>query len=216
MGSTMKPKPPATCGAPRRGPPRSAVRLLPGLLCCALAAPTVAQQDAAPAPAAAAADAAAPLPQGRALLPTELEHLERFTLEKGTSVPLPKTVVAALKMTPRQVAPTVRQSAFVENDDLHGGTRHGFALLNDDSGFFLFRRDPKSGVSVFHIDRRFRLIAAAHEFQGGRFLETDEVVALKELDAEIETWARVLTPGGAPVVLPKPARQAPSSKAPAP
>jgi len=218
-------RPPGTLEAPPRR-----VRVAPWLAAGLLAAGAAAQDTRpAAAPAAApAADAKAPAAnppggvdarprlQTRALTPSELDRLEKITLEKGSSVPLPENLVRALKMTPRQVAPTVRQSSFVENDDFRkGGARHGFALFNDGSGFFLFRRDAKDGVSVFHIDRRFRLVAAAHEFEGERYLEMTDVAALKALQGEVEAWAHVLSPRGPVLPAAVPARILPGGNPPA-
>ena len=188
------------------------------LLAAATAAAQAPAQESGAAPGAgtAAAPATARL-HARALTPPELERLEKITLEKGTSVPLPAALASALHMTARQIAPTVRQSSFIEDDNFRGGgTRHGFALFNDGSGFFLFRRDTQRGVSVFHIDRHFGLVAAAHEFPGQRYLEMTDQAALQELQGEVDAWGRVLSPRG-PVSLPaKPARVLPGGNAAAP
>ncbi len=156
---------------------------------------TAAARDGAPAtapPAAAAANpaAAAGADATRALSVEQLTRLELVVVRQGTSVPVPQPIAQAAHFTPTQVAPVVRQVSFLDDD----GVKHGFAFLNDHSGYFLFRRHGDQDLSVYHVDLSFHIVGAAHNFQGSRFMELPEHEATDGLGGEILAWNRVMTP----------------------
>jgi hypothetical protein len=163
----------------------------------------------------------APGPAGAQVLTLErltdeqLGRLQKVALEKGSTIPLPAALVAVLRFSPAQVAPLVRQVSF-QGDD---GVKHGFAKLNDDSGYFLFRRAP-GGLSAFHVDKAFKLLAAAHDFAGDRFIALAEKEGLDALNGEVVAWSRVLSPRGvsmpAPGTRPRPPAGSPPPAVPAP
>ena len=121
----------------------------------------------------------------------QLGRLQKIALEKGSSIPVPAALVGALRLSPAQSAPVVRQVSFQADD----GVKHGFARLNDETGYFLFRKSP-TGLSAFHVDKDFQPVAAAHDFAGDRFIALPEKEARDELNGEIVAWSRVLSPRG--------------------
>ena len=158
-----------------------------------------------PAPSAASPAGAEPGSAARALLAgapllteEQMRRLEKVIGEQGSSVSLPPSLTSALLLSTPQVAPTVRQAAFEDA----GGPRHGFALLNDGSGYFLFARGTDRSVSGFHVDRAFHLVAAASSGADGRFLRLAGAAAQDQLGAEIRAWSLALSPRG--VTLPPP------------
>ena len=140
------------------------------------------------------------LPPTRALTAEQVERLEKVIRDKGTGVQLPTSIAGVLRLAPEQVGPGVRQATFLGDD----GAKHGFALLNDHSGYLLFRRPPGVGLSVYRVDLKFHAVGAAREFQGARFIELAPDAARRELEEEIASWSRVLSPRG--VSLPPVAR----------
>jgi hypothetical protein len=94
-----------------------------------------------------------------------------------------------LRLSPAQVAPAVRQVSF-QGDD---GVKHGFARLNNESGYFFFRKAP-TGLSAYHVDTALKLVAGAHNFAAERFIALPEKAAQDELNAEMIAWSRVLSP----------------------
>lgn len=154
---------------------------------------------------ALAAAAAAPLPDR--LSPEQLARLQIIALQQGSTIPMPAALVDVLHLTPAQVSPSVRQVSFQEDD----GVKHGFARLNDGSGYFLFRRSQEAGVSAYHVDRSFHLVAAAHNFTNERYMALPDAAAQAQLADEARAWSRVLTPKGAPPAAAPVAPAAPQS-----
>jgi hypothetical protein len=161
----------------------------------ALAQAGVSEASASTAPGAPAEMSAAPVAR---LTVEQLMRLKKVIQDKGTSIPVPAPVVQLLGLSAQQVVPVVRQASFQED----GGVKHGFALLNDGAGYFLFRRTADKGLTVFRVDGDFRLIAAGHNFVGDRFLALDDAQARSQLQEEIVAWSRVLSPRGAAMPLP--------------
>ena len=143
----------------------------------------------------------------------QLGRLRKVALDKGTSIPLPPVLTAVLRLSPAQVGPAVRQVTF-QGDD---GVKHGFARLNDESGYFFFRHSP-AGTWAFHADKDLKLVVAAHNFSAQQFIALPETSGREELAAEMVAWSRVLSPRG--VSLPPPGARPPTggtaSPAPAP
>ncbi len=177
----------------------------------ALAASPAAASDAAPA---------RPAPRPAVIQPPSLLRLDRLTgeqilrLEKiardqGSSIAIPQPIAAALHLDAAQIAPVVRQVSFQQAD----GVKHGFARLNDGSGYFLFAREPDSAVTVYRVDKGFALLGAAHTFAGGRFISLDPAQARNRLQGEIAAWSGVLSPKG--VVMPPPGKPAHAAAPPA-
>lgn len=158
--------------------------------------------DLAPAPASApSAPARNALPQLLKLdrlTDEQLQRLRKVANDQGTSIALPPAVVAILRLSPGAVAPLVRQVSFQRED----GVKHGFARLNDDSGFFLFRKSGPQDLSVFRLDAAQKLVGAAHTFQGERLITLPPGAAQAAVDAELAAWSSVLSPRG--VSLPRP------------
>jgi hypothetical protein len=99
---------------------------------------------------------------------------------------------------------------------LDDGVKHGFARLNDGSGYFLFHRAP-DGVSAYHVDKDFTLVDAAHNFGSDRFVALPAKPAQDDINAEVAAWSRVLSPKGVsppPGPSPKPATDAPPAAPP--
>lgn len=70
------------------------------------------------------------------LLEEHFTHLLKVVDEKGTKISLPPSVAGVLDLKPG--APhTATQVAFQEEG---GGTKHGFARLDDGTGYFMFSR----------------------------------------------------------------------------
>jgi len=179
--------------------------------------PATAPAAAAGAPAAQQAAKAA-LPKGIALprldrlTEEQLLRLEKVALDKGTSIPVPGPIAAVLHLAPEQVAPLVRQVSFRGDD----GTKHGFARLNDGTGFFLFRTVAANDMSVYRLDTNQKVLAAAHNFQGGRLIALPPAEAQVEVDGELAAWSRVLSPKGVSMPRPDGAPAAPVPAAPKP
>lgn len=176
---------------------RAALLILAGAL-----APGAGAASDTPAPAAASALAApGALPQQLKLdklTDEQLQRLRSVANAQGTSIALPPAVVAILRLQAGAVAPVVRQVSFQRED----GIKHGFARLNDGSGYFLFRKDGPSALSVFRLDAGQKLVVAAHTFAGERLVTLPASAAQAGADAELAAWSGVLSPRG--VSLPRP------------
>jgi len=136
----------------------------------------------------------------------QLTRLLKVVDTKGTSVPIPPLVAASLKLTGKQHVPTVKQIAFETPD----GVKHGFAPLNDKSGFIFFRRQPPSGQVVYRVGPDLHLIQAASSVESNRMNALSSEEGNKGLEDELSRWSDVLSPKSA---LPPPAT-APQSRAP--
>ena len=138
----------------------------------------------------------------------QLGRLRKVALDKGSTIPVPSVLVGVLRLSPAQIAPAVRQVSFQGED----GVKHGFARLNDDTGYFFFRRSP-AGLWAFHADKELKLTAGARNFSAAQFIALPQKDGQEEFAAEMVAWSRVLSPRG--VSLPPPgARGAPASAVP--
>lgn len=163
-------------------------RILPRALAGALAATALWM---------AAASAQAPAPAPATLTDAQIGRLRNIAIDKGSAMPVPPPLATVLRFTPAQVTPVVRQVSF-QGDD---GVKHGFAHLNDDSGYLFFRRSP-AGAWAFHTDRNLQLVMGAHTFSAQQFIALPEASARDELAAEMGAWSRVLSAQGAPAPAP--------------
>ncbi len=132
----------------------------------------------------------------------QLTRLLKVVETKGTSVPIPPLVAAALKLTGKQHVPSVKQVT-IETAD---GVKHGFAPLNDKSGFIFFRRQPPSGQVVYRVGPDLHLIEAATSVEANRINTLSGEEGNKGLADELSRWSDVLSPTA-------PAPAAPASKA---
>jgi hypothetical protein len=127
----------------------------------------------------------------------QLGGLLQVVEKKGSRATVPPVVAAMLKFEPPQLSPSIKQAVFVDEE----GTKHGFAPLNDGSGFFMFRSAPSFGQSVYHVDSNLQLVKAAHSFERDRMVALPDDQGQKELTEELARWSRVLSPAG-PVTKP--------------
>lgn len=134
-------------------------------------------------------------------------RLEKTVLDKGTSIPVPPDIGRLLRLTPSQTAPLIRQASIQEPDDI----KHGFALLNDGSGYLMTRRTSGNSLCVLRVDRDFHLLGGVQNFRNDRFIALTDADAQVELQTEIAAWAKVLAAARAPV----PAGAPPPATAPA-
>jgi hypothetical protein len=132
-------------------------------------------------------------PVGQTLTHEQLERLLRVVDKRGSHATIPRDVASILALQPGQFAPDVKQAAYVDDD----GNRHGFAPLNDGSGYFMFRSGAAMGQSVFRVDAALHLVRAAGSLlKNGPLISLPDAEARKELDDEFEHWSKVLSPGG--------------------
>lgn len=159
-------------------------RALTGTLTAAMTAALTAALAAALWTGAASAQAPASGP----ITDEQLARLRNIAIDKGSTMPVPAPIATVLRLSSGQVAPAVRQVSF-QGDD---GVKHGFAHLNDDSGYFFFRRSP-TGLWAFHTDRDLKLVIGAHNFSAQQFIALPEPSGREELAAELSAWSRVLS-----------------------
>jgi len=136
---------------------------------------------------------------GVALTQAQLAQLVKVTDREGTFTRLPPTVTSALELQARQVEPAIKEVAYVDE----AGVRHGFAALNDSSGYFLFHRDASNALSLFHVDSQLKLVRAAHSFVNDRLVSLPESDAVHELSEEFASWSKVLKPAGPTALRPQ-------------
>jgi hypothetical protein len=130
----------------------------------------------------------------------QLQRLLKVVDQRGTRVAIPTAVASVLQLKTAQHTPDVKEAAYLDDD----GNRHGFARLNDGSGFFMFSSGPSSGQVVYVVDPDLHLVHAARSLQrNGRLLALPDTEGQLELDEEFRRWSKVLSPGG-PVVAPLP------------
>jgi len=158
----------------------------------------------------AAAGAAAQILKLDRLTDEQLGRLRKVALEKGSTIPIPAVLAGVLHLTPAQIAPAVRQATFQSDD----GVKHGFAHLNDDTGYFFFRRSAE-GLWAFHADKALKLELGARNFSAGQFIALPAKDGEEEFAAEMNAWSRVLSPRGVSLPTPDP-RRAPGTAVPAP
>jgi hypothetical protein len=144
-------------------------------------------------------------PAGPILTHEQLERLLKVVESKGTHTKVPPAVASMLRFEPKQLMPDIKEAAFVDD----AGVKHGFAPLNDGSGFFMFRSTPSFGHSVFHVDSRLQLVRAARGVLKQPLKIMSDEEGEKELSEEYVRWSKALSPNG-------PVEQSPFRKALAP
>ena len=123
----------------------------------------------------------------------EMSRLLKVVDRHGSYTTIPADVASVLKLTPAQHTPDIKQVAY-EDDK---GNRHGFAPLNDGSGFFLFSAGPLRRQTVFVLDTEQHLLHAARNLQSnGPLIGLPSQEAQQELDEELRRWSKVLSPEG--------------------
>jgi len=139
-------------------------------------------------------------PLGPTLTYEQLQRLQKVIDKQGSRAAIPHDVATVLQLYPNQIAPDIKQAAYLDED----GNRHGFGPLNDGSGFFMFRSGASVGNSVYRVDSTLHLVRAARSLmKSGPLLSLPEAEAQKELDEEFARWSKLLSPNG-PVVTPTP------------
>jgi hypothetical protein len=130
----------------------------------------------------------------------ELGRLVKVVDKQGSHAVLPRDVVSILQLKPAQPAPDIKEAAWQDEE----GTKHGFAPLNDGSGYFIFSSHPSQGQTVYVVDSELRLLRAARTLlKGAPMIALPQAEAQRELDEEFRRWSKVLSPEG-PTVAPKP------------
>ena len=141
---------------------------------------------------ATAAVLAAGAPAARAdeppLIEENFNHLLKVLSEKGTPIVLPPEVTSVLRIGSGQKASAVQVA--MQQDD---GAKHGFARLDDGSGFFMFVRTQASAVTVFHVTPELKLVRAAGSFANNRMIPMPMPTAQKKLAEEFAAWSTVLS-----------------------
>jgi hypothetical protein len=121
-------------------------------------------------------------------LPDEyFTHLLKVVDERGTKISLPPSVAAALQLKPGG-AHTATQVAFEET----GGAKHGFARLDDGSGYFMFSRPVAAAVTVFSVSPELKLVRAAGELGRDRLIGLSQAEGQRRLAEEFAAWETVL------------------------
>jgi hypothetical protein len=137
---------------------------------------------------------------GTTLTTEQLSRLLKVVDTRGSRATVPASVAAMLDLKPDQLSPDIKQAAYLDDQ----GNRHGFAPLNDQSGFFMFRSGASLGQSVYRVDATLHLVRAARSLvKNGPLLALPEAEAQKELDEEFARWSKLLSPNG-PAVKPPP------------
>jgi len=145
------------------------------------------------------------------LTDSELNGLLSVAASKGSDLAIPPPVSSALRLSERQHRPTVRQVTFQEPN----GVKHGFAALNDHSGYLLFSRDPGGHVTVYRTGANLRLVRAAGNFTSERFIELPAKQAARGLQDELRHWSAVMTPPPSSAAVSGPAGASAAGPAPA-
>jgi hypothetical protein len=123
----------------------------------------------------------------------ELGRLVKAVDKHGSRTRLPQDVASILQLKPAQLAPDIKEAAWLDEQ----GTRHGFAPLNDGSGFFMFSSGKSAGQTVYFVDPDLHLIHAARTLlKGAPMLALPNAEAQRELDEEFRRWSKVLSPEG--------------------
>jgi hypothetical protein len=133
------------------------------------------------------------LSMGITLTQEQLTHLLKVVDKEGSHATVPGSVAGLLELYPKQLAPDIKQVVYRDED----GNKHGFAPLNDGSGFFMFRAGASFGQSVYRVDEKMHLVRAARSLvKNGPLLPLAPNEAQKELDDEFARWSKVLSPNG--------------------
>ncbi|HEX4599546.1 MAG TPA: hypothetical protein VH278_17285 [Burkholderiaceae bacterium] len=133
------------------------------------------------------------------LTPEELGRLVKVVGKHGSRAVLPRDVISILQLKPAQLAPDVKEATWQDED----GTKHGFAPLNDGSGYFMFTGRPTQGQTVYVVDTDLHLVHAARTLvKGAPMIALPEAEAQQELDEEFSRWSKMLSPAG-PSMAPK-------------
>jgi hypothetical protein len=134
------------------------------------------------------------------LTPEELGRLLKVIDKQGSHAVLPRDVVAVLQLTAAQLGPDLKEAAWQDEE----GIKHGFAPLNDGSGYFMFTSRPTQGQTVYVVDTDQHLVHAARTLlKGAPMIALPEQEAQRELEEEFRKWSKVLSPEG-PSMAPKP------------
>jgi hypothetical protein len=144
-------------------------------------------------------------PAGPILTHEQLERLLKVVESKGTHTKVPPAVASMLHFEPKQLTPDIKEAAFLDDD----GVKHGFAPLNDGSGFFMFRSTPSFGHSVYHVNSKLQLVRAARGVLKQPLKVLSDEEGEKELSEEYVRWSKALSPNG-------PVEQSPFRKGAAP
>jgi len=130
---------------------------------------------------------------GITLTSEQLTRLLKVVDKEGSHAAVPASVAGLLDLNPKQLAPDIKQVVYQDED----GNKHGFAPLNDGSGFFMFRAGASLGHSVYRVDEKMHLVRAARSLvRNGPLLPVAPNEAQRELDDEFASWSRVLSPNG--------------------
>src|SRR5215469_15983882 len=78
----------------------------------------------------------------------ELGRLLKVVDKHGSRAVIPRAVASVLQLKPGQATPDVKEAAYLDE----AGNRHGFAPLNDGSGFFMFTSGKSLGQVVYVVD----------------------------------------------------------------
>jgi hypothetical protein len=149
---------------------------------------------------------------GPVLTRIQLVQLLKVVETRGSRTTIPGQVASALQLQPAQHTPDIKEAAWRDE----AGNKHGFAPLNDHSGFFLFSSGPSAGHVVYLVDPALHLVRAARSLvANGPVIALPQDEAQKELDQEFARWSGVLTPP-APDKAAKASAKAPAAAAPAP
>jgi hypothetical protein len=139
-------------------------------------------------------------PAGQTLTHEQLERLMKVIDKRGSRTKLPRSVASILELQPGQHTPDIKEAAYEDEQ----GYRHGFARLNDGSGYFMFRSGTSLGQVVYRVDSNLHLVKAARSLlKNGPLILLPEPEAQRELDDEFQGWSKVLSPSG-PAIAPRP------------
>jgi hypothetical protein len=128
----------------------------------------------------------------------ELVRLAKVVDKQGSHITLPRDVASVLQLKPEQFSPDLKDAAWQDEQ----GNKHGFAPLNDGSGFFLFTSEPAQGQTVYVVDTDLHLLHAGRTLlSGAPMIALPEPEAQRELDEEFQRWSRILSPAGPSMAL---------------
>lgn len=130
---------------------------------------------------------------GQTLTLEELARLLKVVDERGSHITIPQQVATVLQLQPAQYSPDIKEAAYLDE----AGLKHGFGLLNERSGYFMFRSGASQGQTVYVVDQSLHLVRAARSLiVNGPLIPLPEAEAQQELEDEFHHWSKVLSPGG--------------------